>query len=230
MVFFHVCCNNRKETHRDGAFIAYCDGKSNGVGNGSHLNGNGAAPPPPPHPSQHSDESSYGSHSNGNNDCAKGRIPWVWSRTFHENYQLGRVLGQGAFSIVHEATYRRPPHDSYAIKIIDRNKLSRQDVTSFKDEVQILSDLRHENIIRLYEIYKAPYYFFVVLEKLDGGELFDRLCEKHTYVECDARNVCKTVFDAMAFCHGHNVAHRDLKPENLLLKVRAAGTADSFAL
>jgi calcium/calmodulin-dependent protein kinase I len=148
----------------------------------------------------------------------KGRIPWVWSRKFHDTYQLGPKLGAGAFSVVHEATQKEAPHTSYAVKIIERARLSRKQLIGFKNEVQILADLQHPNIIYFHELYKAPQYFFVVLEKLQGGELFDRLCEKHSYTELEARNVCKTIFQAMAYCHAQGVAHRDLKPENLLLK------------
>lgn len=156
-------------------------------------------------------------------DNRVGMIPYVWSRTFHENYRLGRVLGVGGFSVVHEATrrgYRSALHEpeTYAVKIVERYKLDRKASANLKEEVQILSDLRHENIIRLCELYRDPYYYFVVMEKLGGGELYDRLCEKQFYSEMDARNVCRTVFGAMAYCHSQKVAHRDLKPENLLLK------------
>jgi len=147
----------------------------------------------------------------------RGFIPWTWSRKFHLTYQLGEVLGRGAYAVVHEATKMEPPYQSYAVKVIQRNRLNSQDLHHFNDEVQILLDLQHVNIIRLYELYKTPDYFFLVMEKLDGGELFDRLCEKEFYSEMDARDVCRTIFEAVAYCHEQKVAHRDLKPENLLL-------------
>ena len=144
-------------------------------------------------------------------------IPWVWSREFHHAYRLGNVLGKGAFAVVHEATQLEPPHLSYAVKVIQRNRLKPIDLRHFKNEVQIMLDLQHENIIRLHELYKTPDFFLVVMEKLDGGELFDRICQKEVYNEMEARDVCRTVFEAMAYCHEQKVAHRDLKPENLLL-------------
>jgi serine/threonine protein kinase len=55
---------------------------------------------------------------------------------------------------------------------------------------------------------------------LDGGELFDRIVEKHTYTEKEARDVCSIIFDAVNHCHMHRITHRDLKPENLLLLSR----------
>jgi len=153
------------------------------------------------------------------NTHSRGYIPWVWSRQFHHTYQLGKVLGQGAYAVVHEATKMTTEVQSYAyaVKVIQRNRLTAQDLRHFNDEVQILLDLQHESIIQLHELYKTPDFFFVVMEKLDGGELFDRLCEKDFYKEIEARDVCRTIFEATAYCHEQKVAHRDLKPENLLL-------------
>ena len=87
------------------------------------------------------------------------------------------------------------------------------DLRSFNDEVQIMSDLQHDHIIHLHELYKNKEYFFLVMEKLNGGELFDRLCQKEMFTEKEARDVMRTVFDAIAYCHEQGVAHRDLKPE-----------------
>merc|ERR1712071_420659 len=50
-----------------------------------------------------------------------------------------------------------------------------------------------------------------------GGELFDRIVQKAFYNEKEARDVCKILLEALAYCHSKKVAHRDLKPENLLL-------------
>jgi calcium/calmodulin-dependent protein kinase I len=152
---------------------------------------------------------------------SRSYIPWTWSRKFEKTYRLGKVLGTGAYSVVHEATkiIKTPDttNNDYAVKVIQRCRLNSDDLRHFNDEVQILLDLSHPNIIRLYELYKTPDYFFLVLEKLDGGELFYRISEKEAYSEMDARNVCESIFDAIAYCHDQHVAHRDLKPENLLL-------------
>lgn len=145
-------------------------------------------------------------------------IPWVWRRKVQDAYHFGRVLGQGAFAIVHEAMSLDPPHEPYAIKVISRHRLTDPtDLRHFHDEVQILLDLQHDHIISLHELYKTADYFFVVMEKLDGGELFDRLCQRNVLSEKETRDIMKNVLQAVAYCHENHVAHRDLKPENLLL-------------
>jgi tRNA A-37 threonylcarbamoyl transferase component Bud32 len=58
------------------------------------------------------------------------------------------------------------------------------------------------------------------MEKIEGGELLDRLVLKACYNEKEARDTCVALFQAMEYCHSQNVAHRDLKMENILLLVR----------
>lgn len=84
----------------------------------------------------------------------------------------------------------------------------------------MLTELKHKHIIRLYDVFDEAQFYYLVTEKMMGGELFDRIVQKSYYNEKEARDVCKILFDAMLYCHQHKVAHRDLKPENLLLTVR----------
>jgi calcium/calmodulin-dependent protein kinase I len=137
-------------------------------------------------------------------------------KTFNELYKLGKQLGEGAFSVVKEGSHRQSS-DSYAIKIVTKSKLSKEDEIALKDEIQVLTELKHKHIIRLYDVFDESQFYYLVTEKMMGGELFDRIVQKSYYNEKEARDVCKILFDAMKYCHKHQVAHRDLKPENLLL-------------
>ena len=77
--------------------------------------------------------------------------------------------------------------------------------------------LDHSNIIKLYEFFEEDAYFYLVLENMTGGELFDRIVAKQFYNEHDARECITTMLGALNYCHSNKIAHRDLKPENLLL-------------
>ena len=79
--------------------------------------------------------------------------------------------------------------------------------------------MKHPNIIRLYDVFNEKEYYYLVTEKMSGGELFDRIVQKSYYNEKEARDTCVILFRAMSYCHSKKVAHRDLKPENLLLLV-----------
>lgn len=125
-------------------------------------------------------------------------------------------LGSGAFSVVKEGT-NKETGESYAIKVVTKAKLTSEDEAALKDEIQVLQELQHPNIIRLYSVYDEKQFYYLVTEKMMGGELFDRIVQKSYYNEKEARDVCKILFEALGYCHDHQVAHRDLKPENLLL-------------
>jgi len=137
-------------------------------------------------------------------------------KSFNELYKIGKALGEGAFSVVKEGSHRTSG-ESFAVKIITKSKLSKEDETALKDEIDVLSDLKYKHIIRLYDVFEESQFYYLVTEKMSGGELFDRIVQKSYYNEHEARDVCQILFKAMKYCHDRKVAHRDLKPENLLL-------------
>ena len=115
--------------------------------------------------------------------------------------------------------HKRSPQKEFAIKCVTRAKLKEEDIIALKDEVAILSALREcHHIIRLYDFFEEPDTYYLVMETMNGGELFDRIVTKSYYNEKEARKTCKILLEAIDYCHERRVAHRDLKPENLLLR------------
>jgi len=137
-------------------------------------------------------------------------------KAFSEIYDLKKKLGEGAFSVVKEAAHKKTKV-SYAIKIVTKAKLTEDDEEALKDEISILKDFDNQHVIRLYDVFNENLYYYLVTERMMGGELFDRVVKKAYYNEKEARDVCKILFMAIEYCHSKQVAHRDLKPENLLL-------------
>jgi calcium/calmodulin-dependent protein kinase I len=128
-------------------------------------------------------------------------------------------LGSGAYAVVKEGTHKATKK-SYAIKIVAVSNMDEFDLDALEIEINVMSRLCHPNIVRLYNTYKTTDYYYLVTEKMVGGELLDRIVQKTFYNEKEARDTCKILFQAMQYCHERNIAHRDLKPENLLLTVR----------
>lgn len=149
--------------------------------------------------------------------AAPSAAPQVGKKTFDNQYKRGKTLGEGAFSVVIEAT-DKTTKESYAVKVVTKSKLTKEDEIALKDEIQVLKELQHPHIIRLYEVFEEKNFWYLVTEKMTGGELFDRIVAKSFYNEKEARDVCKILFEAIGHCHQNSVAHRDLKPENLLLR------------
>ena len=85
-----------------------------------------------------------------------------------------------------------------------------------QSEIDILSQIDHPNIVKLFEIFDEKEHLDLVMELMTGGELFDRIVEKEHYSEKEAADTIRPICDAIKYCHALDIIHRDLKPENLL--------------
>ncbi|CAM9405389.1 unnamed protein product [Ectocarpus sp. 6 AP-2014] len=138
------------------------------------------------------------------------------SRDIDDAYEIGGVLGKGAYSVVKSAKAKKT-NDEVAVKIVKRAGLPQDDEKALKDEMAIMLELDHPNIIKLLDFFEKKDHFYMVVEKVRGGELFDRIVEKVVYNEKEARDLVSTLLQAVKYCHDRGIVHRDLKPENLLL-------------
>merc|ERR1712063_133156 len=135
---------------------------------------------------------------------------------FAEKYTVGEILGRGAFSTVKEVTSKRSGR-KYAVKIIDKKNVG-QDMQRLRTEIEILTRVKHPNIINLKEIMEDDDTLYIITELVTGGELFDKIVELGAYTEADAAELVAKMVSAIDYLHSMNIVHRDLKPENLLLK------------
>lgn len=112
----------------------------------------------------------------------------------------------------------------YAVKkIYDRNKMKWNGRDALMDEIGSLQKLRQApNIVYLHEYFLEQQQCYLVMELLPGKELFERIIQKSTFTEQEARDSCRCVLSALAYMHERRMTHRDLKPENLLLVVRTS--------
>ncbi|DAZ96535.1 TPA: hypothetical protein N0F65_011212 [Lagenidium giganteum] len=142
----------------------------------------------------------------------KGKAP----RKVTDSYTLGKVIGSGSYSVV-RASEHKATKEKFAIKCIQRSQLTEEDDEAIIMEVNILKQMDHPNIMKLHDFFTEPDYYYLVTEFVSGGELFDRIVEKESYTEKEARDLVKILLGAIKYCHDKGVVHRDLKPENLLL-------------
>lgn len=145
------------------------------------------------------------------------------SRFGHEN-SLFIKLNAGTFATVCRGKHRHTG-ERVAVKCILRKDLHIADDAAIYDEVAILSSLSHPHIAPIIDFFEEPDCFYIVMELMNGGDLFDRIGQKKTYSEADARDLVVKLLKAVAICHQNNIAHCDLKPKNLLL---VSETDDSF--
>merc|ERR1719225_255582 len=135
--------------------------------------------------------------------------------TFKELYQLtGEVLGQGAYASVR--TCRNIWTDiEYAVKMIE--KIPGHSRSRVFKEIETFHHCNgHPNIIQLIEYFEEPDRFYLVFEKINGGQLLDHIQNRVRFTEKEASYVIKDLASALQFLHKKGIAHRDLKPENVL--------------
>jgi calcium/calmodulin-dependent protein kinase I len=102
-----------------------------------------------------------------------------------------------------------------AVKTVSKSTL-KTDIKKLYREVEIMSSLRHDNIIRLLEVFESQLEIHLIMDLVKGGELFDKIIQRGQYSEADAAVLVAQILSAVAYMHAHGVCHRDLKPENLL--------------
>ncbi|XP_056895032.1 5'-AMP-activated protein kinase catalytic subunit alpha-2 isoform X1 [Takifugu flavidus] len=118
-----------------------------------------------------------------------------------------------------------------AVKILNRQKIRSLDVVGkIKREIQNLKLFRHPHIIKLYQVISTPTDFFMVMEYVSGGELFDYICKHGRVEDTEARRLFQQIISAVDYCHRHMVVHRDLKPENVLLDANKNAKIADFGL
>jgi len=125
-------------------------------------------------------------------------------------------LQSGSFATVCRGTHR-DTGKKIAVKCVLRKDLPPNDDAAIYDEVLILSTLRHPYICPLVDFFEEPECYYLVMELMTGGDLFDRIGKRNAYTEKDAQDLCRKMLESLRYCHENSVAHCDLKPKNLLL-------------
>jgi len=138
------------------------------------------------------------------------------SNTFQELYRLtGEVLGQGAYASV-QTCVNIYTEVEYAVKIIDKTVPTHSRSRVFK-EIDLFHHCQgHQNIINLIEYFEETEKFYLVFEKITGGQLLDRISTRKYFTEEETVNIVRDIAAALQFLHSKGIAHRDLKPENIL--------------
>lgn len=148
----------------------------------------------------------------------KSHVKVVPGGNVSDDYELLELLGEGAFSKVYLAESKSDKGGLAAVKVINKEELCREENKMFliEKEIEIMSQLDHPNVVKLYEVYVNEEEVCLVMELAKGGEVFDRLLECGSLPELEAARLLHQVLDAVQYLHTRGIVHRDLKPENLL--------------
>lgn len=130
---------------------------------------------------------------------------------FLKLYKPIRLLGKGAFGSVWLC---QTADCEIAVKVVQRNKLSKAHEDLAIAEAQLMEKLDHENIVKFIRLRETEKFVCCEIELLRGGSLKDRLTQR--FSESDAATVMKALFNALSYIHAKEIVHRDIKPENIL--------------
>lgn len=133
------------------------------------------------------------------------------------DYLILDAIGKGSFGKVKRGVHV-PSGQAVAIKILNRQKLKSANMDKkIRREIKILKLFRHPNVCRLYEVITTSTDIFLIMEHVEGGELYEYIVKQGRLREDAARYIFQQIVCALEYCHHFRVVHRDLKPENILL-------------
>lgn len=137
-----------------------------------------------------------------------------------DHYEIISQIGKGGYSKVFEVR-NKITNAIRACKFISKAKMNEKTLKRTYREINMLKKLDHPNIIKLYEVYESKNSIYLIMEKCNGGELFDNIIEHITkgqmYSEKQVSEIVLQILSAINYCHKNGICHRDLKPENILL-------------
>ncbi|KAH0538134.1 Serine/threonine-protein kinase ark1 [Glutinoglossum americanum] len=134
-------------------------------------------------------------------------------------FEIGRPLGKGKFGRVYVARERTKGFIC-ALKVLHKHELQQGKVEKqLRREIEIQSNLRHPNILRLFGHFHDSKRVFLILEYAGKGELYKHLRRETKFPEWKAAQYIAQMAAALQYLHKKHVMHRDIKPENILVGI-----------
>ncbi|XP_071328417.1 serine/threonine-protein kinase Chk2 isoform X1 [Trachinotus anak] len=139
-------------------------------------------------------------------------------KELQEKYLLTRRIGIGVCGEV-KLAFERSTCKKFAVKIINKNNFKSEGTATrnAKTEIEILQRIDHPCLIKTEDFYQTEERYYIVLELMEGGELFHRVKSQQQLRESVAKLYFYQMLRAVQYLHSNGIIHRDLKPENVLL-------------
>ncbi|KAI3389057.1 hypothetical protein SNEBB_009619 [Seison nebaliae] len=132
-----------------------------------------------------------------------------------EDYHILRVIGEGSFAKVYSGR-KVGGLKIVALKAIVKKGKSLKDLKTLKSEIDVLKNVKHPNVIQLFDCKENSEELILVTEYAET-DLHTILKDDKFFEETEVRRLTKQLISALHFLHSNRVLHRDLKPQNILL-------------
>lgn len=137
-------------------------------------------------------------------------------KTLEADYEVKTdVLGSGYNGVVRMAT-KKGASGKFAVKAFKLTNVPKAKHEELQAEVEIFLSMDHPHVARLVDVYETTEALNLVMECMEGGELFDRITKAKKFNEKDAADAIWQMLLALNYIHSHGIVHRDIKLENFL--------------
>ena len=143
-----------------------------------------------------------------------------------QGYRFDKEIGKGAFSMVYLAT-KTDTGERYAIKRIDKSFVTDKRYKKYlNNEIFILNNTKHENIIKFFGVKSTMNYLYLIFEYCDGGDLqscLNKYMDKYNkpFPEEIVQYIMKQIISGFVYLHGREILHRHIKLENILVQFKS---------
>lgn len=151
----------------------------------------------------------------------------VWGEDFEERFSLGEVIGHGQQGLVRKVV-RRETGDVYAAKVLSREAsvglMRDTDEKKMRSEAIFLHKLQGCPVVaRMEGAYFDDQHVYIVMERLDGGNIADNLDQGGCFAEKESAELMREVLGFLAHSHELGIFYGDVKPENFMLGMLCQG-------
>jgi serine/threonine protein kinase len=133
------------------------------------------------------------------------------------DYEFQEEIGAGSFASIYKAIHL-PSQLTVAIKTIYKEMLSTKTTkTIFGNQIEILKSLHHPFIADFFDSFESRNNYYIVMEYLPNGNLFDYIVKQKKLKENDAKRIFLRLIFVLDYLHNEkHIVHRDLKPQNIM--------------
>ena len=131
-------------------------------------------------------------------------------------YKYGRKIGQGGFGKVNLGLHILSGR-TVAIKSFNKEKYSNEKMKKIFYEMNLMKSLNHKNITKILELFENEKYIFIIMEYINGGNLFSYVKKRRKLSEKTTKFIFKQIILGIKEIHSKNIVHRDIKLENILI-------------